>query len=117
RVGEQIAVVWNCVYLSPPSASRCIVGVSIGPPNGDSAPNPVSSHKMNRTFGAPAGAFGCSYGSQSGVEWRTSTLIVPLNGLLIVPPHDRPFLAWRPVRRPGPARRCQATPRTAAAIP
>jgi hypothetical protein len=89
RVGELIAVVWNCVYFKPLSASRCIVGVSIGPPNGDSAPNPVSSHRMNMTFGAPLGAFGCSYGSQSGLESRRSRLIVPLNGLLMTGPLTR----------------------------
>ncbi len=84
RVGEQIAVVWNCVYFRPPSASRCMVGISIGPPNGDNAPKPVSSQTMNNTFGAPSGAFGCAYGSQSGVESRTSRLIMPLNGLLMM---------------------------------
>ena len=60
RVGEQIAVVWNCVYFRPLSASRFIVGISIGPPNGSQAPKPVSSQTMNSTLGAPSGAFGCS---------------------------------------------------------
>ena len=62
RVGEQIAVVWNCVYFSPLSASFCNVGISIGPPNGDHAAKPVSSQTMNSTLGAPSGAFGCSNG-------------------------------------------------------
>ena len=79
RVDEQIAVVWNCVYRSPPSHNRFNVGISIGPPNGSSAPKPMSSHTMNRTFGAPSGAFGCSYGVQSGVESRMSRLMTPLN--------------------------------------
>ena len=86
RVDEQIAVVWNCVYFSPPSHNRFNVGVSIGPPNGSSAPKPTSSHTMNKTFGAPSGAFGCSYGVQSGVELRTSRLMVPLKRLVMTPP-------------------------------
>ncbi len=43
RVGEQSAVVCHCVYMSPPSASRCSVGISMRPPNGDHAASPVSS--------------------------------------------------------------------------
>src|SRR4051794_19062260 len=39
---------------------------------------------MYRTFGAPSGAEGCVYGSQSGVESLMSMLIVPLNGLGMV---------------------------------
>src|SRR5262245_54118646 len=39
-----------------------------------------------RTLGAPAGAFGSSYGDQSGLESRTSSLIVPLNFLSIESP-------------------------------
>ena len=38
---------------------------------------------MYRTFGAPSGALGGSNGDQSGSESRMSTLIVPLNGLVI----------------------------------
>src|SRR5687767_14986580 len=83
RVGEHSAVVWNWVYRSPPSASRSIVGVRIGPPNGESAPNPVSSQTMNSTLGDPGGALGCSKGFQSGVDSRTSMLIVPSNFLVI----------------------------------
>src|SRR6266508_235545 len=33
-----------------------------------------------RTWGEPSGARGGMYGSQSGTESRTSTLILPLNG-------------------------------------
>ena len=57
-----------------------MLGISIGPPNGSQAPNPVSSHTMKITFGAPSGALGCSYGSQSGTESRMSMLMMPLNG-------------------------------------
>src|SRR5262245_46232514 len=55
----------------------------IFPPNGDHAACPVSSYKTMRTFGAPAGAVGSSYGLQSCFESRTSSLITPLNSLLI----------------------------------
>src|ERR1700730_1657074 len=48
------------------------------------AENPTSSSTTYTTFGAPSGAFGGSNGSQSGTESRISTLIVPLNGLLIL---------------------------------
>src|SRR5215218_8079930 len=44
---------------------------------------------MYRTFGAPSGATGWRYGSQSGVESRSSTLMMPLNGLVM----PRPFQA------------------------
>jgi hypothetical protein len=37
-------------------------------------------------FGEPSGARGGMYGSQSGTESRTSTLIFPLNGSGIVSP-------------------------------
>jgi hypothetical protein len=32
RVGEHSAVVCHCEYVSPSSASRCIVGISMRPP-------------------------------------------------------------------------------------
>ena len=32
RVGEQSAVVWNCVYRTPFDTIRSMFGVSIGPP-------------------------------------------------------------------------------------
>src|SRR5215213_4945933 len=47
------------------------------------------------TFGAPFGATGCRYGSQSGTESRSSTLMIPLNRLLI-----RHLLLQRWPRRP-----------------
>jgi hypothetical protein len=56
RVGEQSAQVLNCVYLRPFFARRSIVGVGIGPPNVDDAPNPTSSVRITRTLGAPPGA-------------------------------------------------------------
>jgi hypothetical protein len=43
RVGEHSAVVCHCEYVSPSSASRCMVGISIRPPYGDQAAQPVSS--------------------------------------------------------------------------
>src|SRR6185436_8212630 len=56
RVGEQSAVVWNRVYLSPFPASRSAFGVLIGPPKALEAPNPTSSRRTIRTFGAFSGA-------------------------------------------------------------
>src|SRR5262249_59641052 len=83
RVGEQRAVVWKFVYVSPRSAIRLMLGVSIKPPNGSIAEKPTSSRTTYSTLGAPPGAIGCLYGSQSGVESLMSMLTVPLNGLLI----------------------------------
>ena len=39
---------------------------------------------MYTTLGAPSGAFGGSNGVQSGTESRMSTLMMPLNGLLMM---------------------------------
>jgi hypothetical protein len=83
RVGEHNAVVCQFVYVSPVAASLLMFGVSISPPHGSMAEKPVSSSTMYRTLGAPCGATGCRYGSQSGTESRSSMLIVPLNGLLM----------------------------------
>src|SRR5215813_14273490 len=47
---------------------------------------PTSSRTMHTTFGAPSGALSGSNGAQSGTESRISTLIVPLNGTLILAP-------------------------------
>src|SRR5947208_1912625 len=58
-------------------------GVSIKPPNGSIAEKPTSSSTMYRTLGAPSGAIGWAYGSQSGFESLMSMLMTPLNGLLI----------------------------------
>src|SRR3954454_13718417 len=55
RVGEHSAVVWKRLYFSPFAARRSAVGVAHGPPNALAAPNPTSSSKTMRTFGAPAG--------------------------------------------------------------
>src|SRR5215467_11380970 len=41
---------------------------------------------MYTTLGEPSGALGGSKGAQSGTESRMSTLMVPLNALLIGPP-------------------------------
>src|SRR5512144_2904812 len=63
-----------------------MLGVSISPPHGSMAEKPTSSSTMYSTFGAPSGATGCRYGSQSGVESRMSTLITPSKRLPIVSP-------------------------------
>ena len=62
RVGEQSAVVWKRLYLSPFAASRSAVGVAHGPPKALEAPKPTSSSRMMRTFGAPAGGRSGSIG-------------------------------------------------------
>src|SRR3954463_15713898 len=59
RVGEHSAVVCQFVYVSPDAASLLMLGVSISPPHGSMAENPVSSRTMYRTLGAPFGAAGC----------------------------------------------------------
>src|SRR5438034_10460440 len=61
-----------------------MVGVSIKPPHGSMAAKPTSSQTMKRTLGAPSGAVGCRYGSQSGLESRISRLTIPLNCLVKV---------------------------------
>src|SRR3954463_7753741 len=71
---------------------------------------------MYSTFGAPSGAFGGSNGDQSGTESRISTLILPLNGLLICAPlasprFRRPRLACRTARHSATAAD-RASPRT-----
>src|SRR6058998_708636 len=48
------------------------------------------------TFGAPSGAFGGSNGFQSGTESRMSTLILPLNGSVIVRCSTAPRLGASP---------------------
>src|SRR5580692_11391530 len=65
------------------------------------AENPTSSSTMQTTFGAPSGALAGSNGSQSGVESRMSTLIVPLNGLLIPYSFDRPVARRLAAEQPG----------------
>src|SRR5437773_1949336 len=61
-----------------------MVGVSMSPPHGSMAAKPTSSQTMKSTLGAPSGAVGCKYGSQSGLESRISRLTTPLNGLVTV---------------------------------
>src|SRR5215475_10280624 len=63
---------------------------------------------MYTTLGAPSGALGGSKGAQSGTESRMSTLMVPLNALLIGPPvsvrpSSVPVLVLLPAARPGSA--------------
>src|SRR5689334_10613439 len=84
RVGEQSAVVCHCEYIRPLSASFCSVGMLIRPPKGDHAARPVSSYSTHSTLGAPPGALVGVYGSQSGVESRTSSLMTPLNGFFAI---------------------------------
>jgi hypothetical protein len=55
RVGEQSAVVWNRVYLSPVAASRSAFGVCTGPPNALDAPKPTSSSSTSRSSCGPSG--------------------------------------------------------------
>jgi hypothetical protein len=43
RVGEHSAVVCHWLYVRPFAASRSIVGISMRPPYGDQAAQPVSS--------------------------------------------------------------------------
>src|SRR5262245_24289134 len=54
------------------------------PPYGDHAARPVSSYKTTRTLGAPCGARFSSYGVQSALESRTSSLITPSNCLSLI---------------------------------
>src|SRR5262245_40914898 len=61
-----------------------MLGVSMRPPHGSIAENPTSSSTTYRTLGAPSGAWGWRYGSQSGTESRESMLMVPWNGLVMV---------------------------------
>src|ERR1700737_1486339 len=55
RVGEQRAVVWKRLYFSPAAASFSAFGVWQGPPKALAEPNPASSIRMSRTWGAPFG--------------------------------------------------------------
>ena len=55
RVGEQTAVTWNALYVNPISWTRVRVGVRISPPNVSGPPNPASSMRTMRTFGATFG--------------------------------------------------------------
>jgi hypothetical protein len=74
RVGELRAVVWNWLYLRPLFARRSAVGILTGPPKALDCPNPISSMRIMRTFGAPAGALTSNRGG--GVAFRTSTIVL-----------------------------------------
>ena len=56
RVGEQIAVVWKRLNLSPSAANCSATGIEHGPPKADEAPKPMSSSRITSTLGAPSGA-------------------------------------------------------------
>jgi hypothetical protein len=62
REGEQSAVVWKRVYLSPSFAILSNVGVLHGPPNALEALKPTSSMSTIKTLGAPAGGRSGSIG-------------------------------------------------------
>src|SRR5262249_34764301 len=64
RVGAHSAVVWKRLNFRPSPASRSAVGVSHGPPNALDAPNPTSSRRTIRTFGAPSGGRSGSIGGK-----------------------------------------------------
>ncbi len=73
RDGEHNAVVWNWLYSSPSAASRSAVGILTRPPFTLGQPNPTSSSRISRMFGAPSGA---SFGfGKSGVD---SVAYVPI---------------------------------------
>ena len=57
RVGEQSAVVWKRLYLSPLFASLSTVGMWIGPPNALDWPKPMSSIRTMRRSARPSGGF------------------------------------------------------------
>ena len=59
-------------------------GTSIVPPYGSSAEKPTSSSTTYITLGAPSGGTGWAYGVQSGFESWMSTLMTPLNGMLMM---------------------------------
>src|SRR6266498_1563892 len=59
RVGEHSAVVCQFVYVRHVEDKLLMFVVSISPPHGSIAENPVSSSTMYRTLGAPCGATGC----------------------------------------------------------
>ena len=78
RVGEQSAVVWKRLNLSLSAASRSAVGVWHGPPlNALEEPNPASSIRTIRTFGAPVGGRSGSIGGNVESGSFASTGSVP----------------------------------------
>ena len=77
RVGEQSAVTWKPLYLSPCSATRVIAGVETGPPNVDGLPKPASSISTSNTFGAPSGGDGVMLIVQSATDASSVRPTVP----------------------------------------
>jgi hypothetical protein len=81
RVGEHNAVVWKRLKRSPAAASRSAFGVSHGPPNALDAPNPVSSIRTMRTFGAPSGGRSGSMGGNAVSGSLASYVVRPTYSL------------------------------------
>ena len=79
-MGEQSAVVWKRLYLSPFAASRSAFGVSIGPPKALEAPKPTSSIRTMRTFGAPSGGRSGSIGGNVVAGSLASYVVSPTGG-------------------------------------
>lgn len=77
REGEQSAVVWKLLNLSPFFARRSIFGVSINPPKLPICAKPVSSNKKIIIFGAPSGGRG--YSGHHSTESSYFFAIFPLN--------------------------------------
>ena len=77
RVGEHSAVVWKRVNLTPALATRSKFGVSHGPPKALEDPNPASSMRMIRTFGAPAGGRTGSIGGKTVSGSFASYVVTP----------------------------------------
>ena len=64
-VGAQSAVVWKRVNSRPGAASRSAVGVLMAPPKLEAAPKPMSSSRMIKTLGDPAGGRASSIGGKT----------------------------------------------------
>ena len=75
-------MVWNLLYFSPPLASFSAVGMWIGPPNALDWPNPMSSIRMMRTFGALSGAFTWNRGGAFALR-ASSTVLCGIFGSAI----------------------------------
>src|SRR5688500_16746584 len=82
RVGEQSAVVWKRLYFRPRVASFSAFGVWHGPPKALDAPNPASSIRITRIFGAPFGGRTCSMGGYFDSGSFASYVIRPVRGEL-----------------------------------
>ena len=77
-MGEQSAVVWKRLYLSPFAARRSAVGVAHGPPKALDAAKPASSMRMRRTFGAPSGGRSGSIGGKDVAGSFASYVVNPI---------------------------------------